>query len=70
MLQGDYGGYFSEAKNSFQLTSFVYFRTGKLPSLKFGWNHLKLDHSGEFLKEDYHIDATFSGPSAGVIHHF
>jgi hypothetical protein len=70
VVQGDYGGYFSEAKNSFQLTSYVYFRTGKLSSLKFGWNHLHLDHSGIFLREEYLIDATFSGPSAGVVFHF
>ncbi|MCK5699548.1 MAG: hypothetical protein KAI29_00280 [Cyclobacteriaceae bacterium] len=70
VIQGDYGGYFVESKQSVQLTGLVYFRTGKLTSVRFGWNHLVLHHSGNFLKEDYRINATFSGPSAGVVFHF
>jgi len=70
VIQGDYGGYFVESKNSFQGTGNIYFRNGKLTSVKFGWNHLVLNHSGDFLKEDYRVNATFSGPSAGVVFHF
>jgi hypothetical protein len=70
VIQGDYGGYFVESKNSFQGTGYIYFRNGKLTSVKLGWNHLVLNHSGNFLKEDYRVNATFSGPSAGVAFHF
>lgn len=70
VIQGDYGGYFSEAKNSFQITTFAYFRSSRLTSLKLGWNHLYLDHSGDFQAQDYSINATFSGPSAGIVFHF
>lgn len=70
VFQGDYGGYFVESKNSVQISGFVYFRTGKLTSLKLGWNHLHLNHSGNFLKQDYRINATFSGPTAGLALNF
>ena len=70
VIQGDYGGYFVESKNSVQLSGFVYFKSGKLTSLKLGWNHLALNHSGIFLKQDYRINATFSGPSAGLVFQF
>lgn len=70
IIQGDYGGYFSEHKNSFQLSTNAFYRSGKLISLKFGWNHLFMDHSGDFLRQDYHINVMLSGPTAGVIFHF
>jgi hypothetical protein len=70
VLQGDYGGYFVESKYSFQGSGYVYFRSGKVTSLKLGWNHLVLNHSGDFLKQDYRINATFSGPSMGIAFHF
>ena len=70
VIQGDYGGYFVESKNSFQGSGYIYFRNGKLTSVKLGWNHLVLNHSGNFLEQDYIIKATFSGPSAGVVFHF
>lgn len=70
VIQGDYGGYFVESKNSIQASGFVYFRTGKLTSVKFGWNHLALNHSGNFLKENYRVNATFSGPSVAIIFQF
>lgn len=70
IIQGDYGGYFVESKNSSQFSGYVYFRSGKVTSLKLGWNHLMLNHSGDFLKQDYRISATFSGPSVGIAFHF
>ena len=70
VIQGDYGGFFVESKNSFQFSGYVYFRSGKVTSLKLGWNHLMLNHSGDFLKQDYRISATFSGPSVGIAFHF
>ena len=70
VVQGDYGGYFVKAKYSMQFTAYVYYRMGKATSLKFGWNHLYLDQSGRFLRQDYVINATFSGPSAGIALHF
>jgi len=70
VIQGDYGGYFLESKYSFQMSGYIYFRSGKVTSLKLGWNHLALNHSGNFLKEDYSVTATFSGPSAGIAFHF
>ena len=70
VVQGDYGGYFVKAKYSIQFTAYVYYRTGKATSLKFGWNHLYLDQSGSLLRQDYVINATFSGPSAGLALHF
>ena len=70
VIQGDYGGYFVGSKHSIQASGYVYFRTGKLTSVKLGWNHLALNHSGNFLKEDYRVNATFSGPSAALIFQF
>lgn len=70
VLQADYGGIFIDDRFSVQFTSFVYYRTGKITSLKFGWNHLQLNHSGTFLKEDYNIKTTFSGPTIGIAFHF
>jgi hypothetical protein len=70
VVQGDYGGYFLESKYSVQLTAYVYYRTGKATSLKLGWNHLYLDQSGSFLRQDFGINATFSGPCAGIALHF
>jgi hypothetical protein len=70
VIQGDYGGYFVESKHSFQASGFVYFRTGKLISVKIGWNHLDLNHNGNFLKQDYSINATFSGPFVVMVFQF
>ena len=70
VIQGDYGGYFLESKQSVQLSGFVYFRTGKLTSIKLGWNHLDLNHHGSLLKRDYRINATFSGPSVAMVFQF
>lgn len=70
VLQGDYGGYLVSSKNSVQISAFVFYKCGKLTSVKLGWNHLALNHKGTFLKEDYQIEATFSGPSAGVVFQF
>lgn len=70
VVQGDYGGYFVKEKYSMQFSAFVYYRTGKATSLKLGWNHLYLDHSGSFLRQDYGINTTFSGPCAGLALHF
>ncbi len=70
ILQGDFGGYFVSSKQSSQVSGNVYYKCGKLTSVKLGWNHLALSHKGTFLKEDYQIVATFSGPSAGVVFNF
>jgi hypothetical protein len=70
VIQGDYGGYFMETKHSFQMSGYVYFKSGKVTSIRLGWNHLALNHSGNFLKEDYRINATFSGPSAAMVFQF
>ena len=70
VVQGDYGGYFVESKYSFQMSGFIYFRSGKLTSIKLGWNHLALNHSGNFLKEDYRINVTLSGPSVAMVFQF
>jgi len=70
IVQGDYGGYFISSKYSAQLSGYVNYKFGKLTSAKLGWNHIALNHKGTFLKEDYHVKATFSGPSVGVAFNF
>ena len=70
VLQGDYGGFFVSSKYSTQYTGYVYYRAGKFTSVKLGWNHLRLNQKGVFLKQDYNIKATFSGPAVGVVFHF
>jgi hypothetical protein len=70
LLQGDYGGYFVSEKNSFQITGFVYYRSGRLTSLKAGWNHLFLFQTGTYLREDYLVKAELSGPTLGIAFHF
>jgi len=69
-FQADYGGFLINSKYSFQLTSYVYYRAGRVSSIKVGWNHLQLNHLGEIRNLDYKIKATFSGPSLGVVFHF
>ena len=70
VVQGDYGGYFINSKYSAQLSGFVNYKFGKLTSMKLGWNHIALNHKGTFFKEEYHLKATFSGPSVGVSFNF
>lgn len=70
VITGDYGGYFVSTKYSSQFTANIYFRTGKTTSVKIGWNHLELHHRGTFLNEDLKVDASFSGPAAGVAFQF
>lgn len=67
VVQGDYGGFFINSKSSFQLTTYLYYRTGRFNSIKFGWNHLDINHQGNFLNEDYQINITLSGPSVGFV---
>ncbi len=69
-IQGDYGGYFVRGKTSFQLTTFLYYRSGRFISLKAGWNHLFLNHEDTLNGEDYKVRVTLSGPSAGIAFHF
>lgn len=70
VLQGDYGGFFVEKKYSFQMTGYVFYRSGKVTSIKIGWNHLDLNHRGTFLKENFNVKATLSGPSVGIAFQF
>lgn len=70
VIQGDYGGYFVSSKSSSQLSGYVYYKIGKLSSVKLGWNHLTLNHRGIFLDEDYHVRASFSGPAVGIAFQF
>ena len=70
VIQGDYGGYFVGSKHSVQISSYVYYRTGTLTSIKLGWNHLDLNHNGSILRQDYRINATFSGPSVAMVFQF
>ena len=70
VIQGDFGGYFISSKYSTQLSGYVYYKLGKLTSMKLGWNHIALNHKGTFQKENFSIKATFSGPSTGVVFNF
>jgi hypothetical protein len=70
ILNGDYGGYLVNKKYSIQFTANVYFRAWKSTSVKVGWNHLELHHRGTFLNEDFKVDASFSGPAAGIAFQF
>lgn len=70
VLQGDYGGYFVSSKSSYQFLTYVYYRCGRVCSAKLGWMHLDVKHSGRFLDDKYSINATFSGPTAGIAFHF
>lgn len=70
VFQADYGGIFMKERFSTQISSFAYYRTGKITSLKFGWNHLQLDHKDTFRDENFHAKVTFSGPSVGIAFHF
>jgi hypothetical protein len=69
-VQGDYGGYFIRSKRSTQFTLNAYYRMGRIISAKMGWNHIDINHKGDFRGEGYTIKTTFSGPSAGVAFHF
>lgn len=69
VFQADYGGLFVNNKYSDQISTYVFYRMGKLTSLKIGWNHLHLNQSGVFFKEEYKIRATFSGPTVGIAFH-
>lgn len=70
VLQGDYGGLFVESKFSIQLSGYAYYRSGRFISLKFGWNHLHLNRRGTFIREDYKVNVTLSGPGVGLVFHF
>ena len=67
VVEGDYGGLIIDQKNSFQLTTYVYYRSGRFISLKLGWNHLDLNHKGNFLDEEFKVNVTLSGPSTGIV---
>ncbi|RLD56346.1 MAG: hypothetical protein DRI97_07675, partial [Bacteroidetes bacterium] len=69
-LQGDYGGLFSQGKQSVQLSANAQFRMGGLTSLKVGWNHLYMDQKNVFLQQDYTIKLTLSGPVMALAFHF
>jgi len=70
VAQADYGGLFDNEKYSVQVLGFAYYRTGKITSLKFGWNHLQLYDKGIILKQEYRIRTILSGPSVGIAFHF
>jgi len=66
----DNGGFFIDNKYSFQASTSVSFRSGKLTSVKLGWNHLYIYQKGSFRNENYKVIATLSGPAAGIAFHF
>lgn len=70
ILQGDYGGFFVNTNYSNQFAFSTSFRTGKLTSLKLGWNHLHLFRKGSFKGEEYRVKVTLSGPSIAIAFHF
>ncbi len=70
IAQGDFGALTNPEKYSIHISNFVYYRTGRLISLKFGWNHLFMNTRGTFLKEEYKIKVTLSGPATGLVFHF
>ena len=70
VAQADYGGLFDNEKYSVQISGFAYYRTGKITSLKIGWNHLQLYDRGIILKQEYRIRTILSGPSVGIAFHF
>jgi len=69
-VQGDYGNIFARNKRSIQITAFALYRMGRTTSLKFGWNHLYINQSSTFLRQDYKAKMTLSGPSVAVSFHF
>lgn len=69
-LQADYGGYLNHNKQSNMIQAFVSYRTGRITSLKLGWNYMDLNHRGEFLGEEVKVDVRLAGPSFGVAFHF
>ncbi len=70
ILQGDVGGFLVRTKYSNMIQALVYCRTGRITSLKLGWNHLDLNHRGNFRGENLKIDITLSGPILGLAFHF
>ena len=69
-LQGDYGGLFSQGKQSVQLSAYANFRMGGLTSIKLGWNYLYMDQKNEFLQQDYTVKLNLSGPAVALAFHF
>jgi hypothetical protein len=69
-VQGDYGGFFVPQKYSVQISGYVYYRSGRVVSLKAGWSQLILNHTGTFLGEDFRIQSKLSGPGLGIAFHF
>jgi len=70
IVQGDYGSIYSKSKKSLQLSAFAYYRTGRITSLKFGWNHLYINQKNKFLQQDYTVKVTLSGPVVALAFHF
>ena len=70
IVQGDYGSIYSKSKKSLQLSALAYYRTGRITSLKIGWNHLYLNQKNKFLQEDYTVKVTLSGPVVALAFHF
>ena len=70
ILQGDYGGLFVHTKYSSLFQTMVYYRTGRVTSLKLGWNHLNLNHESTFRGEYLKVGISLSGPAAGLTFHF
>ncbi len=70
VVQGDYGGLFVNTKYSNQFSFYTYYRTGKITSVKIGWNHLQQHHEDKLLNEDLKVIVTLSGPSVGIAFHF
>lgn len=69
-LSADYGGIHSLQKRSVQLNGFIKYRTGRLTSIKGGWNHLYVRQKDTFLGEDYKAKMTLSGPTVALAFHF
>ena len=69
-VQGDYGNIFARNKRSIQITAFVLYRMGRTTSLKVGWNHLYINLSSTFLRQDYKVKMTLSGPMVAVSFNF
>jgi hypothetical protein len=69
LLQGDVGGISFPDNYTIHISNFYYYRSGRFISLKFGWNHIFMNHNGTFRNEEYKIRVTLSGPAFGLAFH-
>lgn len=69
-LQGDWGGFYINDKNSYMINGNVSYHISRLIGIKLGYNDWRIQHRGTLRREILYLKVHLSGPNLGITFYF